>query len=75
MAGDEQPSPPPKIEPTSPYYLGPQDRPGDFITPIRLNGENYAEWADAIQTALEARRKFVFLDDTITKPVSPYVLP
>ena len=71
MAGDEQPSPPLKIEPTSPYYLGPQDMPGDFITPIRLNGENYAEWADAIQTALEVRRKFVFLDGIITKPISP----
>ena len=72
MAGDEPPPPPPpKIEPTSPSYLGPQDRPGDFITPIRLNGDNYAEWVDAIQTALEARRKFVFLDGTITQPALP----
>ncbi|XP_021740980.1 mediator of RNA polymerase II transcription subunit 15-like [Chenopodium quinoa] len=30
---DNPPPPPPKIEPNSPYYLGPQDRPGDFITP------------------------------------------
>ena len=71
MAGDDLPPPPPKIESTSPYFLDSQDRPGDFITPIRLNGENYAEWADAIQTALEARRKFVFLDGTITTPSSP----
>ncbi|CAH9077234.1 unnamed protein product [Cuscuta epithymum] len=70
MAGDEPPPPPLRLDITSLYYLGPQDRPGDFITPTRLCGENYNEWADDIQTALEARRKFVFLDGTITSPSS-----
>ncbi|CAO2824692.1 unnamed protein product [Amaranthus hypochondriacus] len=68
MASDQQqpsnPSssnPPPRIDPSSPYYLGPHDRPEYFITPTRLRGDNYDEWANDIQTALEARRKFVFL--------------
>lgn len=65
------PPPPPRIDITSPYYHGPHDRPGDFITPTRLRGENYDEWAGDIQTALEARRKFVFLDGTINTPSSP----
>ena len=64
--GRSDPSPPLKIEPNSPFFLGPQDRPGDFITPTRLRGDNYDDWAGDIQTALEARRKFVFLDGTIT---------
>ncbi|XP_021854806.2 uncharacterized protein [Spinacia oleracea] len=73
MAGDEAtPPPPPKrIEPDSPFYLGSQDRPGDFITPTRLRNHNYNERASDIQTALEARRKFGFLDGTITAPISP----
>lgn len=85
MAGDEElpppptptstsistPAPPPKIEPNSPFFLGPQDRPGDFITPARLRGDNYDDWASDMETALAARRKFGFLDGTITKPVPP----
>ncbi|KAH7570754.1 hypothetical protein JRO89_XS05G0177800 [Xanthoceras sorbifolium] len=64
MAGDdEQPlSPPPKREMNSPFFLGTGDRPGDFITPTRLCGNNYDDWASDIQLALEARRKFEFLE-------------
>ncbi|KAJ8628341.1 hypothetical protein MRB53_021648 [Persea americana] len=73
MAGDDELPPPPplKIEPNSPFFLGSQDRPGDFITPTRLRGDNYDDWAADIQTALEARRKFEFLDGTITETVPP----
>ncbi|KAI3746068.1 hypothetical protein L6452_08487 [Arctium lappa] len=73
MAGDEKETAPnpAKIEPNSNFFLGPQDRPGDFITPTRLKGDNYDDWAGDIQTALEARWKFVFLDGTITKPEAP----
>ncbi|KAH7564867.1 hypothetical protein JRO89_XS09G0048500 [Xanthoceras sorbifolium] len=59
MAGDDEqpPSPPPKREMNSPFFLGTGDRPGDFITPTRLRGDNYDDWASDIQLALEARRK------------------
>ena len=70
-------SPPPPatcIDITSPYYLGPHDRPGDFITPTRLRGDNYDEWASDIQTTLEARRKFVFLDGSIQTYSSPCLM-
>ncbi|CAH9118233.1 unnamed protein product [Cuscuta europaea] len=50
---------------SSPFFLGPQDRPRDYITPIRLRGENYDDWTGAIRLALRARRKFVFVDGTI----------
>lgn len=72
MADDEKlPLPPPKLDANSPFFLGPQDRPGDFITPARFNGENYDDWAGEIETALQARRKFGFFDGTITKPIPP----
>ncbi|KAH7528615.1 hypothetical protein FEM48_Zijuj05G0090700 [Ziziphus jujuba var. spinosa] len=73
MAGDEQPpSLPPKMEMNSPFFLGTGDRPGDFITPTRLRGDNYDDWASDIQLALEARCKFEFLEGTITGPQPPY---
>ena len=75
MAGDRNTPPPPpllRIDITSPYYLSSHDRPGDFITPTRLRGDIYDEWASDIQTELEARRKFVFLNGSITSPSSPY---
>ncbi|RVW73678.1 Retrovirus-related Pol polyprotein from transposon RE2 [Vitis vinifera] len=68
MAGDDEPPlPPPKREMNSPFFLGTGDRPGDFITPTRLRGDNYDDWASDIQLALEARRKFEFLEGTITE--------
>ncbi|RVW60424.1 hypothetical protein CK203_112732 [Vitis vinifera] len=69
MAGDDEqpPLPPPKREMNSPFFLGTGDRPGDFITPTRLRGDNYDDWASDIQLALEARRKFEFLEGTITE--------
>ncbi|KAJ8634413.1 hypothetical protein MRB53_027749 [Persea americana] len=71
MAGGETPPPPVKIDPSSPFYLGSQDRPGDFITPIRLKLDNFDDWSHAIRVALSSRRKFGFLDGTITDPVPP----
>ncbi|RVW45537.1 Retrovirus-related Pol polyprotein from transposon RE2 [Vitis vinifera] len=70
MADDDEqpPLPPPKREMNSPFFLGTGDRPGDFITPTRLRGDNYDDWASDIQLALEARRKFEFLEGTITGP-------
>ncbi|RVW83549.1 Retrovirus-related Pol polyprotein from transposon RE2 [Vitis vinifera] len=74
MAGDDEqpPLPPPKREMNSHFFLGTGDRPGDFITPTRLRGDNYDDWASDIQLALEAHRKFEFLEDTITGPQPPY---
>lgn len=71
MSGGGANPPPPvaKIESNYPFYRGPQDRLEDFITPTKLRGDNYEDWAGDIQTALEARCKFGFLDGSITTPV------
>ncbi|CAO2841728.1 unnamed protein product [Amaranthus hypochondriacus] len=53
-----------KIDPSSPFYLG----SGALITHVQLRGDNYLAWSRAMTLALKARRKFVFVDGTITKP-------
>lgn len=64
MSGDE------KIDVGSPYYLGSGDQPGNFITHVILTGDNYVAWARAITLSLKARRKFLFVDGTIAKPIA-----
>lgn len=65
MAGDDPPLPPPNIEPSSPFFLGPQDRPN------RLTHDNYEDWDADIQLAWVARRKFGFVDGSISSPTPP----
>ncbi|XP_062076002.1 uncharacterized protein LOC133780145 [Humulus lupulus] len=60
-----------KLDPSSPFYLDSQDRPSDFITPIRLKLDNFDDWSHAIRVALSSCRKFGFLDGTITEIVPP----
>ena len=72
MVNDNTSLPPPtKIELNSSFYLGPQDRPGDFITSQRLKLDNYNDWSHAIYIALSSRRKFGFLDGSITDFSAP----
>ncbi|KAH1045979.1 hypothetical protein J1N35_036763 [Gossypium stocksii] len=67
MAGDEDtpPKPPLKIDISSPFFLDPQDRSGDFLTPTCLNDDNYDDWVVEIETVLQAQKKFRFFDGTI----------
>ncbi|KAJ9548782.1 LOW QUALITY PROTEIN: hypothetical protein OSB04_021325 [Centaurea solstitialis] len=60
----------PKIDPTSPYFLGSQDNPGNTITNVVFRGDNYEEWSRSIRLSLRARRKFGFIDGSISKPTS-----
>ncbi|XP_075475891.1 uncharacterized protein LOC142514866 [Primulina tabacum] len=53
----------------SPYDLSSNDNPGNVITQVKLRGdENYEEWARSIRTSLRARRKWGFVDGTISEP-------
>lgn len=52
----------------SPYDLNSNDNPGNIITQVQLQGENYEEWARAIRTSLRARRKWGFIEGTIEQP-------
>ena len=50
------------LDVTSPYYLGTGDQPGNLISHVLLNGDNYISWSRAITLSLKARRKFGFVD-------------
>lgn len=54
----------------SPYDLTSADNPGAVISHPLLKGNNYDEWACGLRTALTSRKKFGFLDGSITKPDS-----
>jgi hypothetical protein len=41
---------------------------GNVITQVQLKGENYDECSRAIKTSLRARRKWGFIEGTITQP-------
>ncbi|GAA0161299.1 hypothetical protein LIER_17647 [Lithospermum erythrorhizon] len=56
-----------KIDLSSPYYLGSGDQPGNLITHVILQNDNYLVWSRAMTLA---RRKFVFIDGAITKPTT-----
>ncbi|KAK9714381.1 hypothetical protein RND81_06G090100 [Saponaria officinalis] len=71
MPDEDNKTPPAKIEPSSAFFLGPQDRPSDFITPVRLKLNNFDDWSHAVCVALRSRSKFVFLNGTIKSPKAP----
>lgn len=54
----------------SPYDLTANDNPGAVISQPLLSGSNYDEWALNFRMALSSRKKFGFLDGSITKPAA-----
>jgi len=54
----------------SPYDITSNDNPGILITQVQLRRENYDEWARSVKTALRARKKFGFVDGTISQPTT-----
>ncbi|XP_062100880.1 uncharacterized protein LOC133806808 [Humulus lupulus] len=53
------------------FFMGLSDNPGNVITPIQLCGSNYDEWARAIRTSLQAKRKYGFVEGKVPKPTTP----
>ncbi|XP_025012810.1 uncharacterized protein LOC112534591 [Ricinus communis] len=50
------------------YTLSSNDNPSNIITQVQLKEDNYDEWARSIRTALRAKKKFGFVDGTVTEP-------
>ncbi|KAL2927193.1 Retrovirus-related Pol polyprotein from transposon RE1 [Bienertia sinuspersici] len=63
-----------KIDVSSPFYLGSGDQPGNLITHLLLKSDNYVAWSRAITLSLKARRKFGFVDGSISKPTDSTTL-
>lgn len=55
-------------DPTSPFYLHPSSSPGSVLTHIKLKGENYSSWEQAVLLALRSQNKIGFIDGSIKKP-------
>lgn len=53
------------------FFLGTNANPSNVITPIQLRGLNYDEWARAIRTSLQAKRKYDFMEGKVQKPTIP----
>ncbi|KAL2928643.1 Protein aurora borealis [Bienertia sinuspersici] len=56
-----------KLDPSSPIYLGSGDQPGNLITHVILTGDYFGFLRQLLWH--KSRRKFVFIDSTITKPM------
>ncbi|XP_074290303.1 uncharacterized protein LOC141617034 [Silene latifolia] len=74
MAGDDDAVPTPKIDSTSPYYLGSHGVPEAKISNVVLRRDNYDDWKNSMRMSLKSRRKFGFIDDSIKKPTDPFYL-
>ncbi|XP_074293284.1 uncharacterized protein LOC141620265 [Silene latifolia] len=57
-------NPPPK----SSYSLVHVEQPGQIITPVAFNGNNYDEWSRLFRPSLMAKGKLGYIDGTIIKP-------
>ncbi|XP_074299748.1 uncharacterized protein LOC141630906 [Silene latifolia] len=66
--GSEKPE---KIDPSSPFFVSQTDKPGNFMTTARLTLANFDDWSYSVRTALNARRKYGFLNGTYTEPIPP----
>jgi len=56
------------IDGQSLYFLHPLDSPEAIITTIKFDGRNYELWEQAVPTALMAKNKLGFIDDSIAEP-------
>ncbi|XP_074305885.1 uncharacterized protein LOC141641107 [Silene latifolia] len=75
MAGDEEtPTGPPKIDFSTPYYLGSHDVPSAKISNVILCRDKYDDWKNSMKMSLRSRRKFGFIDGTISKPTYIFYL-
>ena len=55
-------------DPHSVYYLCSADHPGNIISTVTLNGDNYANWSRIVMNALKSENKFCFVDGSLAKP-------
>ncbi|XP_019462962.1 PREDICTED: uncharacterized protein LOC109361889 [Lupinus angustifolius] len=58
----------PILDPSSPYYMHPNENPGASLVSSRLNGENYQPWSRAMLMALETKNKLEFVDGSLPRP-------
>ena len=50
------------------YQLALTENPCAIIAQVQFNGDNFDEWAQAIRMALRVKKKFGFVDGSVTAP-------
>ena len=55
-------------DPQSPYYLCSSDHPGNIISSVSLNGNNYGNWSRLVTNALKSKNKLGFVNGDVAKP-------
>ncbi|EOA32422.1 hypothetical protein CARUB_v10015696mg, partial [Capsella rubella] len=50
------------------YQLAANENPGAIIAHVHFNGDNFDEWAQTVRTALRVKKKFGFVDGSVTEP-------
>lgn len=56
------------VKTNSTYQLSATENPGGIIAQVQFTGDNFDEWAQAIRSALRVKKKFGYVDGTVTKP-------
>ncbi|KAL1214996.1 hypothetical protein V5N11_011510 [Cardamine amara subsp. amara] len=51
------------------YQLAANENPEGVIAQVQFTGENFDEWAQAMRTALRAKKIYGFIDGSIVKPM------
>ncbi|ESQ30521.1 hypothetical protein EUTSA_v10011978mg [Eutrema salsugineum] len=50
------------------YQFAANENPGAIIAHVHFNGDNFAEWAQAIRMTMKVKKKYGFVDGTVVKP-------
>ncbi|XP_019423017.1 PREDICTED: uncharacterized protein LOC109332489 [Lupinus angustifolius] len=58
----------PMNDPSSPFYMHPNENPGIMLVSVPLTGKNYHNWSKAMSMALKTKNKLQFIDGTLPKP-------
>lgn len=58
----------PVSDPSSPYYMHPNENPGAPLVSKLLTGDNYHAWSRSMTIGLKTKNKLEFIDGTLPKP-------
>ena len=54
--------------PSSPFFLHPNENPSLILTSTLLNGNNFHSWSRSMKMALISKNKLKFVDGSISVP-------
>jgi len=61
----------PISDPSSPFFMHPNENPGINLVSVKLTGMNYHSWSRAMMMALKSKNKIAFIDGSLKKTRIP----